>query len=71
MQSIPTSKNSKARLQANSKWDKENTTSFTVKMNNADYEPLKKYIESTDISRNAYVISAIKEKLARDQDNNI
>jgi type III secretory pathway component EscR len=65
-------KTSKAHLQANSKWQKENTTSFTVRMNNTDYEPLQEYLEShADISRNAFINAAIKEKLARDQINNI
>jgi hypothetical protein len=57
-------KNSEARLKANSKWDKENTTSFTIKMNKADYKPLNEYLQANNtISRNAFVISAIQEKL--------
>lgn len=63
-------KNTDARLRANTKWDKENTTSFTVKMKNGKYKPLQDYLESNnDISRNAFVIEAIEEKLNRISNN--
>lgn len=49
-------------------WKKENTLIFSIRIMNASGIPnaLDKALESGELSRNAYIIEAIREKLIRD-----
>lgn len=49
-------------------WKKENTLIFSIRIMNTSGIPsaLDKALEAEELSRNAYIITAIREKLIRD-----
>lgn len=57
---------SQAKRKANDKWDKQNMTTFSVKVTNRFAEIINKAVEDKQTTRNAYVKNAIKEALIRD-----
>lgn len=57
---------SQAQRKANDKYDKENMTTFSVKLNNKLHGKLMNAVQNKQTNRNAYVTNAIIEALKRD-----
>ena len=50
------------------KWKKENTVQYGVRIQNSSGIPgaMEKMMQKTGLTKNAYIIAAIREKLTRD-----
>lgn len=63
-------KTSEAQRRANDKYNKANMKLYSVNMPIKLHEEMMKEVERIGTNRNAYTISAIKEKLAKNTNNN-
>lgn len=68
LEAVRKKKTSDAQLRANDKYNKKNTTTYTVRMNNQLYSILEKAFSENKEYNNkmGYTIQAIKEKLIKD-----
>lgn len=52
---------SEAKKRANAKWNKANTQTFTIRLNNEQFNRLQKYCEENNIARAEFIKSRITD----------